>query len=108
MTPLHRAARTADHYMVQALLDRNANPDALTWRHRAPGNVSALHNLAEADQRHMYWRDVRLTCGAVVTDRVNYAAAEGWPGMFGASMSLSPFRTSAEQNDDSTKHDDWR
>ena len=72
MTPLHRATRIAEFRVVEELLRHGADPDACTYPGRAPGNLSVLGCLGEADQRRLD-PDAVMRCTEVLANRMQEA-----------------------------------
>ena len=70
MTPLHCAARLCNVGLVELLLERGADANAITYKTRTPGGYSALALLAENSHRDMQWEDVQKTA-ALLVDHMN-------------------------------------
>ena len=58
MTPLHLASREIEPKVVQLLLDKRANANALTFSTRNPGGYCALGSLVESKAQASRWDDI--------------------------------------------------
>ena len=58
MTPLHLASREIEPKVVELLLDKGANANALTFATRNPGRYCALGSLVERKAQESRWDDI--------------------------------------------------
>ena len=61
MTPLHLAARQIEPRLVQLLLEKRANANALTSRAKKPGGYCALACIADIGAQDSRWDDISRT-----------------------------------------------
>ena len=66
MTPLHCAARLCNVGLVELLLEKGADANAITHKTKKPGGYCALALLAEASHREPRWENVRATAELLV------------------------------------------
>ena len=66
MTPLHCAARQAKADVAQALLEKEADANAITFMMRKPGGYCALACLADIGPKAPRWDDISSTAKVFV------------------------------------------
>ena len=69
MTPLHCAARLCNVGLVELLLEKGADANAITHKTKKPGGYCALALLAEASHRQLRWENVRATAELITRRR---------------------------------------
>lgn len=66
MTPLHCAARLCTVGLVEVLLEKAADANAITYKTKNPGGYCAPALLGDASHRKLRWEDVRKTTALLV------------------------------------------